>query len=89
MLIVKMKCAAPTNLLGWRPVRFTVRFTLGHRPVNGERAYGKPTRFTLGEVCVKLVDVWGLTERELAYIVSMRPGDAPFVNEDLHVTRRP
>lgn len=81
--------AKPTRLTGRKSVRFIVRFNTGKRPYYGTRVYGRPQLFSLWEVCAKLVDAWSFTEREIAHIVAMQPGDAPFVNEDMHIERRP
>lgn len=73
-----------TSLTGWQPVRFIVRCRVG---IEQRRIYGFPHKYTLAELCTKLVDSYSLTEREIAYIVSMRVGYAPFVNGDLYIGR--
>jgi hypothetical protein len=62
-----------------KPWKFLVRVAIGKR-------LGKGSRYSLVEVCVHLVDRYGLREEELATIFTLQPGET-FTNEDLSIRK--
>jgi hypothetical protein len=60
-------------------MKFDVQFKIKNR-------LGAKSRYSLGEVCVCLVDRYSLKENEIANIVTLQEGDS-FSNEDMTVTK--
>ena len=60
-------------------MKFSIRFKIGNH-------FGPPTKYTLRELCISVVDRYSLTDGELSNIVTLDFGEV-FENEDMQVTR--
>jgi len=63
-------------------MKFRVAFA-----VSGDNCWGKFSRYNLKDICI-LADRYSLRERELEFIVTMKPSQL-FKNEDMKIERLP